>query len=672
MKRLFLIILSLIMAVSLIGCGSEEAGYEDEEYEYEDEGYEDDEEYEEEGYEEEEEYEDEGEYEEDENEEQTGLTYTLPDGAAAYTIMVYINGSDLESESACASDDITEMMAASFPSDSINVIIQTGGTAQWQNEISSDYLSRYRIADGEMELLEELPLQSIGDSATLSDFINYCMDNYPAERFGLVMWNHGGGSVSGFGVDELFDYDGLTLPEIQDAFENSYLSSYPLELLGFDACLMASLETAYIAKDHANYLVASEELEPGYGWDYETWLTSLGNDPSLNGAGLGSEIVDSFVGFYNKNDMKDEATTLSVVDLAKVEDIVQALEDFVAVADISDSNYSSLAKPRSKTREFGMPTEYGGSTDMIDIVHMAQQFKNIFPNESEALIQAIETAVVHKDQSRVVDNAGGLSLYFPYSAKDETSDRVDTYQTIDFSPAYISYVKDFAEILTGETFADIDVSEMQPVQDDNSFDIIIPAEELENIETIYFTAWVHDQDNFYTQIYQGNYVEIDESGKILTEFDGIVTTINGYWACLYEVDSGEDYMRYAVPAKLNGQEVILVVLYEDAGSEGKVIGAMPVYNKYTGMAPKQLIEIKDGDEIKLTYYAERFADYDDEEAELGKGDTIWFDGESFVVDGPLVVEKFEVCEGIFLYGFTIIDLQGNEYYTDFIEVEYSE
>ena len=603
-----------------------------------------------------------------------GLEYTLPEEHDAYTIMVYMNGSDLETEGAMATSDIVEMVTAAFSKEDINVILQTGGTDQWQMDfIPNDSLVRYRVIDEALETLEELPAASMGESSTLADFINYSMDNFPAEKFGLIMWNHGGGAVCGFGVDELFDYDGLTLAEIKEAFDNSYLPSYPLEFLGFDACLMATLETAYMARDYAKYLVASEELEPGYGWDYETWLTALGENPQMDGAELGQVIVDSFVSFYNENGMEDEATTLSVTDLSEVEAVVQALEQFIEVADISESNYQTIAKSRSRTREFGMPSEYGGSTDMIDIVHMAEQFNAVYPDEASALIEAVGNAVVYKDQGQFVDHAGGLSLYFPYSAKEEAVERIPVYQTTGFSPRYINYVAEFAEILTGTPFAQLDVSALAPVQDENSFDIVIPAEELNNIESIYFTAWVKEEDDYYTQIYQDSNVEIDESGKILTEYDGIIYTINGEWACLYEVEVGEDYVRYAVPALLNGESVNLIVLYDEANPDGKVIGALPVYDATTGMAPKQLIKIKDGDVITLLYYAEKFYDVDDPalEEEPGEDDLIWYEGNEFTVEGPLLVESWEAV-GVFLYGFTIIDLQGNEYYTDFIEVEFLE
>ena len=600
------------------------------------------------------------------------LEYSLPDEHADYTIMVYLNGSDLESECGMATDDVIEIVSADFPRERINVVIQTGGTEQWQNEyFPAESLARYLVIDDDLELLEEVPAESMGESETLSEFINYCMENFPAEKFGLIMWDHGGGAVSGFGVDELFEYDVLTLAEMNEAFENTHLSGYPLEFLGFDACLMATVETAYMAKDYARYLVASEELEPGYGWDYETWLSNLGQNPRMTGAEVGQVIADSFVEFYINNDMEDEPTTLSVIDLTEVEAVVKALEGLIEVADISSVNYQAIAKSRSRTREFGMPSEYGGSTDMVDIVHLAEQFMDICPDEAAALIAAINNAVVHNALGKFVDNASGLSLYFPYSAKEEVDERIDVYRSCGFSPRYIDYVAEFAAILTGTPLADLDVSDITPEQDESYFDIVISPEELANIESIYFTAWVKEEDGYYTQIYEDSYVEIDESGKILTEFDGIITTINGEWACLYEIESGEDYIRYAVPAYLNGQDVNLIVLYDGLNPEGKVIGAMPLYDPETGMAPKQMIKIRDGDVIELFYYAERFIDIDDD-SEPSDDDAIWYEGNEFTVDGELLIENWEVLEGIYLYGFTIVDLQGNVYYTDFIEVEFVE
>lgn len=600
--------------------------------------------------------------------------YEKPADADSYTIMVYLNGSDLESEDGSATDDLNEMLAAAriYPTDEINVVVQTGGTKRWYTKgIPPRKIGRYLVTESGLEEIEELPLANMGSSDTLTDFINFAMDKYPADRFGLVLWNHGGGAVSGFGVDELFDEDGMTLQELKIAFDQSYLKTYPLEFLGFDACLMANAEAAYLAQEYATYLVASQELEPGYGWDYKAWLTALGKDPSMDGATLGQAIVDSFIGFYIQNDMREEPTTLSVVDLSKMDAVVAALEDLISVSDLSEATFQSMAKPRSKAREFGLPTEYGGYTDMVDMVHLATQYQASYPVYAANLIAAVEKAVVYQMNGPYVDDAGGLSLYFPYHETQELAELLAIYQTCGFSPSYIDYVTEFASLLTGEAFSSLDVSAESPLQGgEEDFLITIPKEELSNIDEIYFTAWILEEGDFFTQIYEDSYVEIAEDGTILTEFDGVMTTIDGELACLYEIESGDGYIRYGVPAVLNGEDVNLILLFDDKHPDGIVQGAMPVYDETTGMAPKNWIPIESGDEIALVYYTEKFYEIDDL-TEGSEDDYWWSEGPDFVVGGDgLLVESWEVDEGIYLYGFTIIDLQGNEYYTDFIEVEY--
>ena len=104
-------------------------------------------------------------------------------------------------------------------------------------------------------------MQNMADSATLTDYIQYCSSNYAADHYGLVLWDHGGGVVGGYGYDENFDGDSTSLTELSYALGDAGVH---LDMLGFDACLMANFETCLMAAPYADYLIASEEPEPGY------------------------------------------------------------------------------------------------------------------------------------------------------------------------------------------------------------------------------------------------------------------------------------------------------------------------------------------------------------------------------------------------------------------------
>ncbi|MDY4681610.1 MAG: clostripain-related cysteine peptidase, partial [Lachnospiraceae bacterium] len=153
-----------------------------------------------------------------------------------WTIMVYLCGSDLESSSGMASMNLEEMCSAVIP-DNVNVLVETGGSSAWYwDGIETDVLGRYQVVDGSLEEAETAELASMGDPSTLTDFIQWGMDNYPSEHYGVILWDHGGGNADGVCYDELYDGDNLTLPELGSALSDT---GSTLDFIGFDACLMA-------------------------------------------------------------------------------------------------------------------------------------------------------------------------------------------------------------------------------------------------------------------------------------------------------------------------------------------------------------------------------------------------------------------------------------------------
>ena len=587
---------------------------------------------------------------------------------AEYTILVYLNGSNLETDHGCASEDLEEIVAADFDRKDINVVIQTGGAKYWwASGIPSKKPARFLAQKGKLSKLEELDSQMMVDPATLTDFIDWGVKNYPAERYGLILWNHGSGAVWGFGYDEFAGDDELVLSELNRAFSDSVMSQQKFEFIGFDACLMANIETAYICRNYASYLIASEELEPGYGWDYDNFLSILGDDPKMPGDEIGQVIVDSFIAYYNENGMEDEATTLSCIDLSKVNEAVAALDDFIAVANMNNYTYQQIAKSRAGTKKFGLDDPI----DMVDIVHMAEQFTELCPEQSEALIAAVDELVVYKSEGSYVENAGGISLYFPYSGKDFSPRRMEIYKTSGFSENYINFAIDFTNTLCGSTLALIDVSDIVPDVAGDEWSIVLTAEQMENLSAIYFTAWAHEEDDYYYEIYNDAQVEIDNLGHVLTTYDGLIYTIGGESndACLYEIERGDGYVRFGAPAELNGQDVNIIIIMDDKDPDGRILGALPVMGEGS-LAPKKMLEIKKGDKISLLYYTDLFVDIDEDFPDDYDGG-YWMVGEEFTVNDKLLVERWQFIEGNYLYGFVVVDFQGNETYTDFIPFDAS-
>ncbi|MBQ9015587.1 MAG: hypothetical protein IJ109_05640 [Firmicutes bacterium] len=284
---------------------------------------------------------------------------------AERTVLLYICGSNLETASGMATYNLQQILGANFSqSGRVKVVVMTGGSDQWHLEsnaladpnelglesedgaatISSTYNQVWeaRGADaaqnpGQMVLLDADGItgaegtsvksedELMSDPKTLKAFIDYGMSNFPAEKYDLILWDHGGGPTGGFARDDHSLEGGtMSLSQIMKALSDNQVvsggSGGKFDFIDFDACLMASADIALLMADYADYYIASPETEPGYGQDYEGWLNALGKDPAMDTYQLGKQIVDDFIDFYNKDsgDGAHEDGTLAVMDTKKL------------------------------------------------------------------------------------------------------------------------------------------------------------------------------------------------------------------------------------------------------------------------------------------------------------------------------------------------------------------
>ena len=521
------------------------------------------------------------------------------------TIMMYVVGSDLESEHDCATSDITEVINSGFDEENINYIIYTGGTKDWEDpDISDDHNSIFKVENGDLTLLKQEDKKNMGNSDTLSDFINYAYENYPADMYGLILWNHGGGSFNGYGYDEVTN-DCLSLMEIDNALSDTPFSGdNKLDFIGFDACLMATIEVADTLSPYANYLFASQEPEPGWGWDY-SFLSKIETDDTP--VEIGTYVVDGFIETTSNNFMSYPFSftdiTLSVLDLSKVADVETALEGMFAVAkdDLTAETYHQYAKLRASTKEIAPAYSGEYSYDFVDMMDMADSMSTIYPNEANALKSAISNMVVYQDAN--VKREYGVSIYYPYNAKEYSQYYVPMFKTFDFAPNYASYIENFRSYLTNTevTAATWDPSTMMPTYNgDLTFSLDLTPEQAAEVQNAYFVI-SHEDPNTpgnYMFVMMSNQVNFDDTTKVTAPFDGQIIYIKNdttgqLTEMMYtEQERTDDYTRYLIssilyqedPMEENAMYTYFVLETTPTNPQGEIKGAYPIANLVTGDA----------------------------------------------------------------------------------------
>lgn len=361
-------------------------------------------------------------------------------GKDTVTIMVYMCGTDLESKYSMATSDLQEMASANI-SDKVNIIVFTGGCKQWKNNVVSSRVNQiYQVKKGGLSCLnKDAGNTALTDPGTLASFIRYCNKNFPADRNELILWDHGGGSVSGYGYDEKKPGSGsMNLSGIRAALEKGGTT---FDFIGFDACLMATVENALMLNDYADYLIASEETEPGIGWFYTNWLNELSQNTSIPTIEIAKNIIDDYVAKCAQK-CAGQGTTLSVVDLAELSQTVPSkLKGFASSTSalMENNQYKQVSDARYRTREYAPSTKI----DQIDLVDFAVKLNT---KEGKQLADAISGAVKYNLTSRNMANSYGLSIYFPYRRTSKVDSAVQTYQAIGMDDEYSRCIQSFAKM----------------------------------------------------------------------------------------------------------------------------------------------------------------------------------------------------------------------------------
>ena len=372
---------------------------------------------------------------------------------ADYTLLVYMCGSNLESDYAnqtfvdgyrwngrgLAIMDLQEILSVSDQPKDVNIIIETGGSIEWTNkkygkygdyDINANKLQIHRVKNQKIVLDKEMEYQSMGESETLQNFLEYSLYKYPAQRTALVLWNHGGG-LQGCCNDEITN-DNLLGPEVVNAVKNALINTghegEKLEWIGYDACLMAVQDIAELNSHYFNYMVCSQETENGYGWNYAPWIQKMYDHSST--VSILNTICSSFINYYGGTQSTTNDQTLSWLDLSKMEAYRVAWENMSAKL-ITYLNSTTRSAFKSL---IGSCKSYGGNYyplyglfDIKDFISKLTSEDNIkfhLPDSyTDAVLETYNQLVRRSVAGGAAGNSNGLSMFYAYNSSTKNNNR---------------------------------------------------------------------------------------------------------------------------------------------------------------------------------------------------------------------------------------------------------
>ncbi|MCI0515237.1 clostripain-related cysteine peptidase [candidate division KSB1 bacterium] len=495
-----------------------------------------------------------------------GLTFSLM-AQAKWTFMVYLDGdNDLEP---AAIKDFNEMEIAGSTNE-VNIVVQFDRTpGHDDSEGNWTDTRRYRvikdsnprkIASPVLDYLGEI---NMGKAEALTNFINWAVQNYPAQHYVLVLWDHGSSwrklnrkmslfnfmpalnapqnSVTpapprssslapiphkppaispfdaGWGVTKDVCYDDtdqdfLSNAEVASALQNTGLT---LDLLGYDACLMAMLENAYQARNLARYMVGSEETEPGDGWAYDLVLAGLVANPDQSAADFAKTIVKKYEEYYRTEAGPDQ--TQSAFDLSKISSMVSTLNTLTE-AIISDNNsWQAVNRAINLTEQFN-------EHQHLDLYDFAKELKL---QVSSAAIQNAVTNLHNALASFVIQNyaesghadARGVAIYFP--PKDAFDPKYTAFAThLDF-PANSQW----DEFLSRFYQSNVSEATFDPYEPNNDYQLAHGPLISDEIYQGYLSN-KSDLDIF--KIVTGSIFDVQIRLEVPVDFDLYVTQISAY------------------------------------------------------------------------------------------------------------------------------------------------
>lgn len=569
-------------------------------------------------------------------------------------------------------------------SEDVNILIETGGVRQWKNDaVDGNYIQRFELTNNLLTEVYKKPICNMGSGYEFADFLKWGADNYPAEDYVLISYDHGG-AWTGNTVDEIYDNSTMRLNDIVYALDESGLH---FKDIIYNCCLMSCVEVASAMAPYADYMVAAEECILAVNYkECELLKYLIEHSDNFDGKEYGKFVVDSLMKDLEAAGITEQASyqAMSLIDLSKIDFLCEALNDYGR--ELSESiddpeKITDIISHMENSRSY----EYDFMHDVRDMVNHTPYVSR---NTINKVLNANSEAVVYMRADYDHRRNGGLSVCLPLQLnstlanwymttcpyKDylafmdaasidwnlpdrfyDDAKRVDTVNPLD-------YELDYKFVPVGKDKCAVEFD------DEDSFDKLISAS--------YQVFRCDDEAGILIGIdYSGNLAVDIKNNRLTENFDGRIMTVDGA-ECYLEVDSEEeDRTVYSIPIIAEGITAKLKIAYYpseeelendndewagdnyDYSGEFKVLGIQGD-NLSTGIAELDVIPIGDGFEATLL-----IPEYD-----AAGSLTYWNSGETIMITKDTKLSMKSLEDDTYILKFILEDGLGNMHTSDPVPV----
>ena len=620
---------------------------------------------------------------------------------AAWTVMVYLDAdNDLERP---MMKNLEEMLHLG-KTDRVNVIVLAARSSEGEGKYTNAPVANLanwtdgkllRVEPGRLQELADWGAIDMGDATVLKRFLSTAMHDNPADRYALFFGDHGMAWAGVAVAESMGGGDSLAIDEIAGAFKAALPPGGRLDLIGFDACVMANLEVARTLAPYAHYLVASEEIEPSDGWDYAALFSRLTQTPGMDGAQLGRTIVDTYRDYYanssnHERAEKAKALTLALIDLDQVAAVDQAVIAMGSGADAllgrgGHAAWLHLAQARHATEEYGRSAAPTGQSppgsEVYDLVDAAQKLKAHAQDAAsgtaaDAVIAAAGRAIVYNLHGPARPHANGLSIFYPpnqtaFAMRGKTSYKETSFAA---SNSWYPFLKSYVAVPASAAERNRPKPAIDPLT--ASGRMLAPHGKVKLASQVH--ADDIDEARFVVSLAQDNQrivigsipIDLDAAGDLKQDWDGEWFTISDndgeFIAPVTEFEelsgSGNEDLYWAgVPAQLRMAgtrewlDVTLYFMLDFQDDDEEVSGDFIYAVEYTARGPRE-IDLDAGDDLRPVYEVIDASGESHPSVSADPKELIHIDDDA----DDLKVGRTEVPPGRYQVGFVVSDLAGRQ------------